>query len=496
MKSVVFGFIALFFLSGATVIGDGYGSNPVSSDGDKGEMLAPTFTLDQTAFVLDEDFTDQTITVTPDNGALTVEYSLSPDPSTITFADLSIDINTGGVTIASVNDAIGGEITVEVVATEIGGTPGDDEARQSFTLEVLPINDAPTFTANDVIEDINEDAGPITVTDWATAISAGGGSDESGQVLTFNVVPTGTPTGNISFTSSPSINAVGQLSYEVASNTNGSATFDVTLEDNGATGGSNVNTSTSVTLTINVSAINDAPTFTAIDVTEDINEDAGPITVANWASSISAGGGSDESSQLLTFNVVPTGTPTGNISFTSSPSISAAGQLSYEAAPNTNGSATFEVTLQDNGATGGSNVNTSSPVILTINVSAINDAPTFTATDVTEDINEDAGPIAVANWATSISAGGGSDESSQVLTFNVIPTGASTGNISFTSAPSINAAGQLSYVVASNTNGSLFAPWCVSSSVSTMCTGEVMHGRPNFRDLTAFAGSREGICFS
>ena len=52
--------------------------------------------------------------------------------------------------------------------------------------------------------------------------------------LTFNITPNGT-TGNISFLSGPAIDSTtGNLTYTTNVDTNGTATFNVTLSDNGS----------------------------------------------------------------------------------------------------------------------------------------------------------------------------------------------------------------------------------------------------------------------
>src|SRR4051794_8313559 len=84
---------------------------------------------------------------------------------------------------------------------------------------------------------------------------------------------------------------------------------------------SGADTSLGQTLTINVNAVNDAPSFTR-GADQTVNEDATAQTVCNWATSISSGP-ADESGQTLTFTV----TNDNNSLFSVQPAISAAGAL-------------------------------------------------------------------------------------------------------------------------------------------------------------------------
>ena len=120
-----------------------------------------------------------------------------------------------------------------------------------------------------------EDAGAQTVTSWATAISPGPPS-EAAQVLTFVI------TGNNNtalFSTQPAVASNGTLTYTPAANASGSATITLVLQDNGGTAGGGVDTSPPQTFTITVTAVNDAPSFTA-GPNQTVIENAGPQTVA------------------------------------------------------------------------------------------------------------------------------------------------------------------------------------------------------------------------
>src|SRR5690606_2765431 len=98
-----------------------------------------------------------------------------------------------------------------------------------------------------------EDAGPQTVSGWATGISPGP-ANEADQTVSFNIVSVSNPS---LFSTLPAISPTGTLTYTPAPNANGSALITVSLSDNG--GGAN--TSATKTFQISVTPVNDAPSF-------------------------------------------------------------------------------------------------------------------------------------------------------------------------------------------------------------------------------------------
>jgi hypothetical protein len=146
------------------------------------------------------------------------------------------------------------------------GSTGDTTNNNAFsasgadaTLPVIAVNDAPSFNLATALVQSSEDAGAVTVNGFANNIARGPAmaTDEASQNLTFLVSVTGT-TGNLAFTSAPAINsATGALTFTSASNTNGTATIQVVLQDNGSGTPPNINTSATQSFTIDVAAVND-----------------------------------------------------------------------------------------------------------------------------------------------------------------------------------------------------------------------------------------------
>src|SRR5262249_52810923 len=131
---------------------------------------------------------------------------------------------------------------------------------------------------------------------------------------------------------------------------------------------------------ITITAVNDAPSFTkGPDVTT--LEDGGPAPFLNWATNVlpypapPAPLATDEGAQAPKFLV----TTDNNALFTAvgQPAIDASGTLTYTTVPNANGVAHVTVTLMDNGGTANGGVDTSAPQTFTINITPVNDQPSF-----------------------------------------------------------------------------------------------------------------------
>ncbi len=300
----------------------------------------------------------------------------------------------------------------------------------TMTINITPVNSTPSFTAGSNLT-INEDAGAQTVTGWAADINPGG-ADESSQNLTFIVNVT---SGGTLFSTPPAIDATnGNLTYTPATNEYGTATVEVSLSDDGSPS----QTSAAQTFQIDITPVNDPPSFTK-GADHSCDEDAGAQSVNNWATSINKGA-TNESAQTLTFNVTADNTSLFSIQPAIDP---ATGTLTYTPAPDVYGNTTVTVNLSDDA--GG--ISTPSETF-TITINPVNDPPSFTAGGNVV-CNEDAGTQTVNNWATGISKGA-ANESAQTLTFNVnVTSGASL----FSVPPAIAPNGTLTYTPAPNKSG-------------------------------------------
>ena len=391
-------------------------------------------------------------TVLEDAGAQSVPNwvtGISPGPANESSQSVTFTVTNDNPSLFSVQPAVSpngtltytpapnanGSANLTVVAHDDGGTANggsDTSAPQTSSITVTAVNDAPSFTPGGDVT-VNEDSGAYSAA-WATAISAGP-VNESSQTVNFVV----NNSNNALFSSQPAISASGVLTFTPAANANGTATVTVALHDDGGTANGGVDTSSPVTFTITVTAVNDAPSFTSGgDVT--VLEDSGAYNAA-WATSISAGP-ANESSQNVNFNV----SNSNNALFSSQPAISPGGVLSFTPAPNAFGSAVVTVTLHDDGGTANGGVDPSAPVTFTINVTGVNDAPSFTPGGNVS-LNEDSGAYS-ATWATAISAG--PNEGGQTVNFIVT----NDNNALFSAQPAISPSGTLTFTSAPNAFGS------------------------------------------
>jgi len=266
-----------------------------------------------------------------------------------------------------------GSTTITVTVTATNGRTATD----TFDLTVDAANDAPV--ANNDAYATDEDT-PLVVNAALGVLANDTDVDTPAGSLTAVLVVG--PANASSFM----LNADGSFSYTPNSNFFGGDSF--TYKANDGTSDSNIAT---VTLTVN--PINDPPSFTIAANPPASAQDAGPQSVSNFATNISQGPG--ESGQTLTFNVSATGS-TGTLTFSTAPAInSTTGALTYTATNGTSGTASFSVTLSDNGSNSPPNSNTSGAQSFTITVFPPNASPVVTTTAGNLAYTENAGAVAI-----------------------------------------------------------------------------------------------------
>jgi subtilisin-like proprotein convertase family protein len=137
-------------------------------------------------------------------------------------------------------------------------------ASAQVTQPVTAVNDAPSFALTSTLVARNEDAGAVSMSGFATNIrpAAATATDEAGQVLAFQKTIVGT-TSTLAFDVAPVIDPItGALTFTSTADSNGTATIEVVLQDNGSGTPPNVNTSAPQTITIEIAAVNDEETLT------------------------------------------------------------------------------------------------------------------------------------------------------------------------------------------------------------------------------------------
>jgi hypothetical protein len=369
-----------------------------------------------------------------------------------------------------------GLVTVQV-------TDGTDTATAVFTLAANAVNDAPVFNVvggNPAA--VNEDVGVQTVVNFASGMAVGPAPaiafDESSQTLTGFTVSTTPLGGNLELASLPTVDtSTGTLTYQPVANTSGTLSINVSLSDDGGTGNGGANSSAVQAFIITVNAVNDAPSFSTLAGNPTaVLEDAGAQSVSTFATGMARGpvAATDEAAQTLAFTAQVTGT-TGNLAFSTPPAIDASsGALTYRTAANTNGTATVQVTLADNGGVLNGGADTSPPQTFTITVTAVNDAPSFaTLAGNPPAVARDAGLQTVTGFATGMLRGpiAATDETGQALNFTLQVTG-TTGGLTFSTAPAIDATtGALTYQSAATSIGTATVQVTLSDNGGVLNSG-------------------------
>ena len=298
----------------------------------------------------------------PDESSQTLTFAVTNDTNAALFAVAPAVSPTGTLTYTPAANATG-SATITLVLKDNGGTANggqDTSTPQTFVITVAAVNQQPTFIKGPD-QTVNENAGAQSVSNWATAISAGAG--DSGQTVNFQVTNN---TNAALFSAGPAVDAAGALTYTPAANVSGSATITLVLKDNGGTANGGQDTSAPQTFVITVTAVNQQPTFTK-GPDQAVVVNAGPQIVTPWATAISAG--PNEGGQTLTFQVTNN---TNAALFAAGPAVDAAGTLTYTPAPNVSGSATITLVLKDNGGTANGGQDTSMPqtFVITVNGNA------------------------------------------------------------------------------------------------------------------------------
>lgn len=245
----------------------------------------------------------------------------------------------------------------------------------------------PTLTTIDVIDGANEDQ--ITTISYAALAAAADEEDADNDPIEFRfesaiagtlrknggVVPANgrLDTGE-SWTWTPPANANGVIdAFRVRAFANGEES------------------ATDIVVRIDVTAVNDAPSFTGSN--ETVAEDSGAFSQTGWATDISEGP-ADESGQTTSFTITSNSNPA---LFSVAPALTATGTLTFTPAPNENGSATIGVRISDTGGTANGGVNQSAIQNFTITVTPQPDAPTiaatFNGTSTSPFLDTPAGPV-------------------------------------------------------------------------------------------------------
>lgn len=370
-----------------------------------------------------------------DSGGQPLTFSIKSDPADGTLGPLmSISDTSAEVTYTPNPDFDGSDS----VTFSVNDGTFDSLTAATVNLTVDPINDQPGFTAIDPAT-VSEDSGTQTLSNWAS-FDPGPDAEAGQSVLTYLV-------SNVSntalFAVGPSIATNGTLTYTPADDASGTATFDIAVQDDGGTVNGGIDTSDTQTFTITVTSVNDAPSFMANDPVT-VLEDAGLQTTSNWAS-FDPGPDNEAGQSVLAYQVSDISDPS---LFSVAPSVTTDGTLTYTPADDANGTATFDVAVQDNGGSTNGGQDMSEAQTFTITIGSVNDAPTFTATDPAP-VLVGSGAQVIQNWATFDP--GPADESGQSVLSYVVSN--DSNPVLFEELPSVDQDGVLRFTPSATLTG-------------------------------------------
>jgi VCBS repeat-containing protein len=372
------------------------------------------------AYTVDE---DATLTVDAAGGLLANDTDVDGDALTAAVvtgpANGTLTLNADGSFSYTPNADFNGSDTFTYSVSD-----GALTSEGTVTITVTPVNDAPV-----AVEDaftVDEDA-TLTV-DAAGGVLAND-TDVEGDALSATVV-TGPANGTLT------LNADGSFSYTPNANFNGSDTFTYSVSDGALT--------SEGTVTITVNPVADAPVATAdtYDATEDtaLTVDAVAGVLAN---------DTDADGDALTATLV-TGPANGTLT------LNADGSFVYTPNADFNGADTFTYSVSDGALT--------SEGTVTINVAAVNDAPTAAADEYTTDENT------VLTVAAAGVLGNDVDPDGDALSA-ILVTGPTNGTLtlnadgSFTYTPNTDFSGTDSFVYKAS-DGALESEATVTITVS------------------------------
>ncbi|WP_391856880.1 Ig-like domain-containing protein [Vibrio cidicii] len=330
-------------------------------------------------------------------------YSVSDGTTTIDGASQTITSETMQVTGIDVTSLQEGTLTVSVVVTDAAGNASDavtDTVTKRYDVAPTVVDDS-FSTEEDTAKQFDLLANDSDINDDMVASSA--------------TVKTPPSKGQVSISN-------GVVTYTPNSNETGTDTFTYTVKD------ALLQESQEATVTVTISAINDAPVAKALTITTDEDTASAAISVRSQTTD------------------VEDGIPTGDLALVSLPQKGqvtidqTAGTFVYTPNANENGSDSFTYTIAD------SEGSVSLAATVSVNIGSVNDAPVASADTLTfdEDVTS---TLDVLSNDSDIE-----DGSFTASSITLQDLGQGEGVYSFATV-SVNADGTLNIVPAANVNG-------------------------------------------
>ena len=298
----------------------------------------PNVVLSTTVLTLDEDFGSASITVVSsddgdeDGTNQPLTYSISTN--NIGFATISIDSNSGAITLSSVDNQFG-QATLFVTVDD--SAPEDNLSIIPVVVRARAVNDVPAFTLSRTALTLDEDFGSATVN-----VASSDDGDNGVQTLSYTI-----STMNVGFATLTIDSASGEVRLSSVLNAIGSAAITVTVDDSSAT--NNVATQT---FTLTVNEVNDPPVFALSTAVLTLNEDFG----TNTSISVVSPNDGDNGNQVITYRINSTNTGFATLAIDAQ-----TGAVTISSVANGFGSAVITVIAEDDG---GGNTNQSTQTFM------------------------------------------------------------------------------------------------------------------------------------
>ena len=362
----------------------------------------------------------------------------------------------------------------------------DRSPRQSFTITILPRNDAPAFELAATVTAV-ADAGPQRFPGAAGAVTAG--PDEAAQALSFSLVDVVNAGSFYSiaafFTEKPTLDANGTLAFTTAPRVHGRVRATFRLRDSGGTAHPGEVDAVTRVVEIVVRPVNRAPSFALLAprVTAPASPLAGAVgAAAQVAANASRGAPDEEAVQAISFEVLNVSDP-ALFAPGGQPAVGADGVLTFAGAPGATGVAALTLALRDDGGTLAGGADTSAPAVLEIALVAVNAPPVFALSRTEVLVAQDSGASELPGIAAGVSPGAPGEEA-QRLFFNCTVV---VGDPAlFARLPRLDAAGTLSFALAPGQHGAARVAVVLADDGGTALGGEdTAPGGPQYLTVRA-----------
>jgi len=384
-----------------------------------------TTTAEETSITVNVVTNDTDVDGTIDATSVDLNTSTAGIQNSNTTAAGSWSVNTSGVvTFIPVTD-FSGSATLTYTVNDNNGLTSN---QATISITVTPVNDPPT-AVNDAIT-TNEDVSVnLNVTTNDTDIDG----TINAATVDLNTGTAGIQNANTTAAGSWSVNATGVVTFAPALNFSGSATLPYTVNDNGGA------TSNAATITITVTAVNDAPL--AVSDAASTNEDTS-VNVTVLSNDTDVDGSLVPTSVDL--NTTTAGVQTTNTTAAGSWTVNSLGVVSFTPVANFNGSATLNYTVNDDGGL------TSNSATITVTVTPINDTPV--ANNDAASTNEET-PVVIPILTNDTDPDGSGTINTGTVDLNPAAPGIQNSITIAAGTFVVNASGVVTFTPAANFNG-------------------------------------------